>query len=77
MRIHNPGFKLLMHRISGQIIRPFCDIRYPAGYQIALPCLALPDIRYPTLTGYPVSGFWINRISGKNGASLFETLFMV
>jgi hypothetical protein len=23
-----------------------------------------PDIRYPAITGYPVSGFWIGRISG-------------
>jgi hypothetical protein len=23
------------------------------------------DIRYPALTGYPVSGFWISRISGR------------
>jgi hypothetical protein len=38
-----------MHRISGRLdIRPdnpaFFDIRYPAGYQIALPDIR-PDIR--------------------------------
>jgi hypothetical protein len=51
-----------MHRISGwPDIRPdnpaFFEIRYPAGYQIAL-----PDIRYPAfgLAGYPAG-----RISGK------------
>jgi hypothetical protein len=126
-----------MHRISGRPDNPaFFDIRYPAGYQIALPDIRLmfgwsnnlfsfssyqarkknftkinlvsrscfvyclqksiiikavfinlfdiflknivaklrirPDIRYPALTGYPVSGFWNSRISGKtvSGASL-------
>jgi hypothetical protein len=34
------SFLLGMHRISGRIIRPFFDIRYPAGYQIGQ-----PDIR--------------------------------
>jgi hypothetical protein len=29
-----------------------------------------PGIRYPAHTGYPVSGFWISRISG---ASLVKT----
>jgi hypothetical protein len=46
-----------MHRISGQ-----SDIRYPAGYKIAL-----PDIRYPAfgLAGYPaktVSGAFLTTI---------------
>jgi hypothetical protein len=25
-----------------------------------------PDFRYPAFTGYPVSGFWIGRISGAS-----------
>jgi hypothetical protein len=33
-----------MHRISGRDKPAFFDIRYPAGYQIALPDIR-PDIR--------------------------------
>jgi hypothetical protein len=37
-----------------------------------------PDIRHPALTGYPaeypVSGFWISRISGKNSIRCIPTL---
>jgi hypothetical protein len=40
-----------------------------------------PDIRYPALTGhpagYPVSGFWISRISGKNSIGCITTLYTV
>jgi hypothetical protein len=48
-----------MHRISGRPDNPaFFDIRYPAGYQIAL-----PDIRPDTRLLCRISG----RISGKAG----------
>jgi hypothetical protein len=35
-----------------------------------------PDIRYPGLAGYPVSGFWISRISGKNSIRCIPTIFI-
>jgi hypothetical protein len=57
----------------------FFDNRYTAGYRIGNPAKLTrylsvelkirPDIRYPACTGYPagyqVSGFWIDRMSGR------------
>jgi hypothetical protein len=34
-------------------------------------------IWYPALTGYPVSGFWTSRISGKNGIRCIPSIKIV